>query len=505
MADSSGKLQIWESRAPTLLRSAPTPDADPAGSPTGERGLSVMTHPMEVAERLFAAETLSRRKGSQEGAEPFSLQWFLEIEALRYGRHGGWLPRFLEFTKHSGDRLLGLGAGLGTDWLQYARHGADVIACCSSTEQKTLVQRNFELRGLRGSFVLAPPTALPLESASIDVVCLGSLLQPEVDSTAVVEELYRVLKPGGKVLALARAYYDAEFWCYRWLPWRGWLLAPLADRPSPGLQGHPVAPALRPLRRTPVFQAPPAPLRFVSHVSLAAVALAGTLDGQVPCRQGVQTPQRRHVRSPRCLNTARRVDTSPERQRRGPAYPVAGAPGLCFPGVGTSPERQRRGPAYPVAGAPGLCFPGMGTSPERQRRGPAYPVAGAPGLCFPGVGTSPEPATGSGLSRRWRSGLVFPRRGHKPGAPATGSGLSRRWRSGSCVSPAWAQARSASDGVRRIPSLALRACVSEPGNGNVPAYPVRGATACRQLTSAAVPRTASWGRRSTRRSSFRDA
>ena len=63
---------------------------------------------------------------AQRAVEPYTLQWFLDIESHRHGRRGRWIPRLLEFAKHSGDTLLGLGNGLGTDWLQYARHGAAV-------------------------------------------------------------------------------------------------------------------------------------------------------------------------------------------------------------------------------------------------------------------------------------------------------------------------------------------------------------------------------------------
>jgi len=222
MAESfSRKLQIWDGWA--LGKNATLPG--------GERPPS-SAHPVELAEHYFAAETMFRRTGSQEGAQPFSLQWFMEIESVRHGRHGLWLPRLLEFTKHSGDRLLGLGPGLGTDWIPYARHGAEVIACSPSGDQRSLVQRNFELRGLSAQFLPASPSALPLESASIDVVCLSSLLQPEVDPLAVIEEVYRILKPGGKVLALTRTYYDVQFWCSHWLPWSRWG----KTCPCPGLE-----------------------------------------------------------------------------------------------------------------------------------------------------------------------------------------------------------------------------------------------------------------------------
>src|SRR5581483_9454225 len=160
------------------------------------------------------------------------LQWFLNIEDQRHSRQGRWIPRLLEFAKHSGETLLGLGSGLGTDWLQYARHGASVVVCSSSAQQLALIRRNFELRGLGGRFLQAPPETLPLESATIDVVCLSSLLHDVDDPEAVVEEVYRVLKPGGKVLAVTPARYDIDYWFNVCFPWYRWL-HPRRRQPEP--------------------------------------------------------------------------------------------------------------------------------------------------------------------------------------------------------------------------------------------------------------------------------
>jgi SAM-dependent methyltransferase len=217
MADSySGKLQVWEGWVPALIKG-------PFPAPPGEGGLRVVRPPQDLADRLWAGETLHAHGRPRERAEPFTLQWFLDIESVRHGRRGRWIPRLLEFTKHGGETLLGLGSGLGTDWVQYARHGAAVTACCPSAEQLALTQRNFELRGMRGVFVHADPADLPLDSASIDVVCLTGLLPDVPDPRAVVDEVYRVLKPGGKILAVTRAKYDIDFWRRRCLPWSGWL------------------------------------------------------------------------------------------------------------------------------------------------------------------------------------------------------------------------------------------------------------------------------------------
>lgn len=183
-------------------------------------------NPSDFAQRLFVCESLNPTAlmtRFEEKAEPYSLQWFLNIENQRHSRQGRWIPRLLEFAKHSGETLLGLGHGLGTDWVQYARHGARVIVCSPSSSQLGLVRRNFELRGLEGRFVHARPTNLPLDTSSIDVVCISSLVQGIDNTKAMVEEVYRVLKPGGKVLAVTRSRYDVEFWAKTIFFWNRWL------------------------------------------------------------------------------------------------------------------------------------------------------------------------------------------------------------------------------------------------------------------------------------------
>jgi ubiquinone/menaquinone biosynthesis C-methylase UbiE len=161
---------------------------------------------------LAAQETLRVSHSNPEPGESLSLQWYLGLEQIRHQRQGKWLPALLEFGKHHGDRLLGLGSGLGSDLVQYARGGAEVVTVCSSHDQLSLIRRNFELRGLKGTFLHASAHVLPLESASIDVVCLTGLLHETNEPTPIIDEMYRVLKPGGKVLAVVPAHYNIERW-----------------------------------------------------------------------------------------------------------------------------------------------------------------------------------------------------------------------------------------------------------------------------------------------------
>lgn len=211
-------LRLWEGSTVTIVHE---PETSAAG-----QSFPGPHNPDDFAERLYAYEALNPAAAvpaRDDGAEPYTLQWFLNIENQRHGRQGRWIPRLMEFAKHSGETLLGLGNGLGTDWLQYARHGAAVIVCSPSRDQLALIRRNFELRGLNGRFLQTAPASLPLESDTIDVACISSLLHEVPDPRAVVQEVYRVLKPGGKVLAVTPARYDVDYWFQVFFPWNRWL------------------------------------------------------------------------------------------------------------------------------------------------------------------------------------------------------------------------------------------------------------------------------------------
>lgn len=190
-----------------------------------EHALQAQATSDDLADELFASESLNfyaRSPRSGDGPEAFSLQWFLDIEHRRLTRHGAWLSRLLEFKKHTSETVLGIGNGLGTDWIQYARHGANVLACSPSSNRLALVRRNFELRGLGARFMNGTVEQLPVDNACIDVVCVSSWLEPVVNPVKAVAELYRILKPGGKVLAMCPAKYDVRYWLRVLAPWGRW-------------------------------------------------------------------------------------------------------------------------------------------------------------------------------------------------------------------------------------------------------------------------------------------
>jgi SAM-dependent methyltransferase len=201
-----------------------------------------LTHSPEAVDQLYLRESfrLPSRNPRRPTPVPFTRAWFEQIEHLRYSRHGAWIPRVLEFGRHAGETLLCLGDGMGTDWLQYARQGAHVIACSHSSEQLGLIETNFRLREHEVRLAHAPPHALPFVGASIDVVCIQGLLQEVERPDRVIDEVYRVLRPGGKVIAVAPAKFDAAYWQAKLLPLLTWL-----GQSLPGTIGGTTARALK--------------------------------------------------------------------------------------------------------------------------------------------------------------------------------------------------------------------------------------------------------------------
>jgi arsenite methyltransferase len=103
----------------------------------------------------------------------------------------------------AGDVVLDLGSGGGIDVLLSARrvgptgkaYGVDF-----TPEMRELAQRNaVEAAATNVEFVEGRIEAVPLPDASIDVIISNCVINLSVDKRAVFAEMYRLLRPGGRV------------------------------------------------------------------------------------------------------------------------------------------------------------------------------------------------------------------------------------------------------------------------------------------------------------------
>ena len=172
--------------------------------------------------------------GSQHAraSQPRSLEWFQEIERHRYGVYAPWMPEVMEFASHAGEDVLEIGGGIGTDLAQFASNGARVTDVDLAAGHLQLAEENFQLRGLSGRFMHRDAESLPFPDASFDLVYCNGVLHHTPNTRTVVQEIARVLRPGGRVIAMVYAENSFHYW--RKQVWLFGIKAGSLDRMSMG-------------------------------------------------------------------------------------------------------------------------------------------------------------------------------------------------------------------------------------------------------------------------------
>lgn len=141
-----------------------------------------------------------------------TLDWYREAEEYRFGTYAPWMPDVMEFADHSGEDVLEIGAGMGTDLSQFAQHGARVTDIDLSAGHLDHARRNFELRGLAGRFIHHDAESLPFDDASFDLVYSNGVIHHTPNTQRVITEIRRVLRPGGRTVLMVYAENSLHYW-----------------------------------------------------------------------------------------------------------------------------------------------------------------------------------------------------------------------------------------------------------------------------------------------------
>jgi ubiquinone/menaquinone biosynthesis C-methylase UbiE len=129
----------------------------------------------------------------------FSRDYFDEIEAFRY-KHEPCIHTFAQFSRWHGKKVLEIGVGAGTDFLQFARAGARVHGVDLTDEAISNVGHRLQEYGLAAEDLRrCNAEELPYENDTFDLAYSWGVIHHAENMEKVFDEMYRVTRPGGRV------------------------------------------------------------------------------------------------------------------------------------------------------------------------------------------------------------------------------------------------------------------------------------------------------------------
>jgi ubiquinone/menaquinone biosynthesis C-methylase UbiE len=135
-----------------------------------------------------------------KGLEVSSREFYERIDHHRYEEFQPWMKSVMEYDKFSGQRLLEVGFGMGTDLFQFASHGAIVSGIDLTPKHYEIASQRFKLYGIPADLRLGDAEEMPYEDESFDAVYTFGVIHHSPNTEKIVDEIYRILKPGGRAI-----------------------------------------------------------------------------------------------------------------------------------------------------------------------------------------------------------------------------------------------------------------------------------------------------------------
>jgi ubiquinone/menaquinone biosynthesis C-methylase UbiE len=128
-------------------------------------------------------------------------EFFDAVERHRYQTE--WhIPQVVDFPRWRDSDVLEIGCGLGTDAISFARRGARYTGIDLTEASIDLVRRRFRFEGFDADLRVADAESLPFADGQFDLVYSHGVLHHTPDTQRAIDEVHRVLKPGGTAMVM---------------------------------------------------------------------------------------------------------------------------------------------------------------------------------------------------------------------------------------------------------------------------------------------------------------
>jgi SAM-dependent methyltransferase len=181
--------------------------------------VSAPTPTIESVRRFWEGNPVAAR------AVPFELgtpEYFARYDQLREANESvAFSSNLHEYSNFAGKRVLDIGSGNGYVLSRYAAAGARVCGVDLTRTAIGLCRRRFELMKVPGQFMVGNAERLPFGDETFDCVCSMGVLHHTPDTGRAVSEVFRVLRPGGRVILMFyhrnSLHYRVKFPLLKWI------------------------------------------------------------------------------------------------------------------------------------------------------------------------------------------------------------------------------------------------------------------------------------------------
>jgi ubiquinone/menaquinone biosynthesis C-methylase UbiE len=143
--------------------------------------------------------------------EKYSRAYFDQIEDYRYD-HEAYIFEFAQFSRFYGKKILEVGVGAGTDFINFCRSGSEAYGIDLTEEAINNVKHRLKVYSLTcKELKVADAENLPYKDNYFDLVYSWGVIHHTENTIKALEEIIRVLKLGGigKIMIYNRYALDS--------------------------------------------------------------------------------------------------------------------------------------------------------------------------------------------------------------------------------------------------------------------------------------------------------
>lgn len=137
--------------------------------------------------------------------------FFEQFRAYRY-RTEWHIPLLVPFAESQGQQVLEIGTGNGAEGVMFALNGAHYTGVDLTEAALDATRKHFAVMGLTGQFQPENAEHLSFADGSFDWVFSHGVLHHTPDTQAAINEVYRVLKPGGRAIIMLYHKHSFNYW-----------------------------------------------------------------------------------------------------------------------------------------------------------------------------------------------------------------------------------------------------------------------------------------------------